>query len=755
MPVLARRLTLALGAVAALWILPAASASARVVTVPTGSGAEEVGVGVLPRNAEFALDGRGATVGSFNNPEGNPVVHKNETYAIYWDPTDHYHGDWQHLIDTFLQGLGLESGTTGTVFAVDSQYTDMSNQPASYRSTFRGAYTDTDPYPTMGNCSDPHPLEVMDRIGPENAKKESTPVCLTDAQVRKELQAFIAEHGLQKGMSSIFYLLTPPAVTVCLDEGAVKGAVGHCSDHTGPITETGTESYENSFCSYHSDFSVTTLKNVIKTEANTVLYGVIPWTAGGRGDGHLLPNDRTPAYDCQDGGFYRNPTTFVFEQEKAKEAKIESKKEEEEHPKNKEETEIKAREEAKREALEGPHEEEPNQPPEKKVGPDGSPDTGLADLIISQIGVQQQSIVTDPLLNGWHDEAGNEVTDECRNFFLEYLGGSATASEFTFAGTFYNQLYNGFKSYTNDAFDLAAERLPYPGVPCMTGIDLVPQFTAPDTVNTGELVGFNGMESDITLDDDIGYSKTGTEEAKYATYKWNFGDGTPEITGVAPGAPSQNSPETSPCELPWQTPCAASTFHSYQYGGKYNVTLTVTDTGGNVASVTEPITVVGPGPPPPPTPPGGGASGSGSSGGSGNSSSTPAVPGPIATAAAVSSSLKQVAKNGLVVRYSVNEQVAGRFEVLLDSATARRLGISGPTATNLPAGSPQSVVIGHALLVTTKGGKSSVRIRFSKSVAKHLRRAKRVKLTLRLTAHNANSQNPLFTTVMSTVELHG
>ena len=268
------------------------------------------------------------------------------------------------------------------------------------------------------------------------------------------------------------------------------------------------------------------------------------------------------------------------------------------------------------------------------------------------------------------------------------------------------------------------------------------------------------MESDISLNDDIGYSKTtGAEESKYATYKWNFGDETPEITGLAPGAPSLNSPETSPCELPWEAPCAASTFHSYRYGGTYNVTLTVTDTGGNTASVTEPVTVVGPSPPPPPGSGGPGGAGAnntpGGAGGSGTSSSTtPSAPGPIATAAAVSSSLKQVAKSGLVVRYTVNEQVAGRFEVLLEAATAHHLGISGPIATNLPAGSPKSLVIGHALLVTTKGGKSSVRIKFSKSVAKHLRHAHKVKLTLRLTAHNASKQNPLFTTVMSTVELH-
>ncbi len=754
-----RRLPLALGVMAALWLFPAATpADAKVVPVEVSPGTT-LSFGLLPRNVEFALDGGGATVGSFDNLEGDPVLHKNETYAIYWDPTDHYHGDWQHLIDTFFQGLGADSGSTGTVFAVDSQYTDRSNLPASYLSTFRGAYTDTDPYPTTGNCTDPHPLEVPDLIGPLNAKKEHIPVCLTDAQIRKELQTFIADHGLQKGMSSIFYLLTPPAVTVCLDEGAAHGAAGHCSDHTGSIVETKTASYENSFCSYHSDFSDTTLENVTKPEANTILYGVLPWTAGGVGDYHLTEKDQeTPAPECQDGGFYRNESTGYFEQEKAKEAKIESKKEEEEHSKNTEEKLKQKEEEAKTRVLESPHQQEPNQPPAEKVGPDGSPDTGLADLIISQIGVQQQNIVTDPLLNAWRDEAGNEVADECRNFFLEYLGGSAKANKFTDAGTLFNQSFNGVDAYINDAFNLASQRLPYPGVPCLNGISLVPQFTAPNTVNTGELVGFNGMESDISLNDDIDYSKTtGAEEPRYATYKWNFGDGTPEVTGFAPGAPSLNSPETSPCELPWKAPCAASTFHSYQYGGTYEVTLTVTDTGGNTATTTQKITVVGPPPPPPPPP---------------SPPAPPAVvvpptpvvpavppapviPGPKATAAAVSSSLKKVANSGLVVRYSVSEQVAGRFEVLLAATTAHRLGIAGPVASDLPAGSPKSLVIGHALLVTTKAGSSSVRIKFSKSIAKHLRRAHSVTLMLRLTAHSASAKNPLFTTVLSTVSLHG
>ena len=47
-------------------------------------------------------------------------------------------------------------------------------------------------------------------------------------------------------------------------------------------------------------------------------------------------------------------------------------------------------------------------------------------------------------------------------------------------------------------------------------------------------------------------------------------------------------------------------------------------------------------------------------------------------------------KKGLVVAYSVNEQVAGRFEVLISKSLAKKLQISGTAATGLPAGRPPS-----------------------------------------------------------------
>ncbi len=707
-------------------------------------------MGLQPRVAHNVFDGmdvglevEGRTVWgesllpeTFHNKESGPVLHGSNVYAVYWDPDDYYHGDWQNLIDGFLHDVNSESGSLSNVFAVDSQYTDKSNVPALNSVRFLGAYVDDDPYPSddppTAGCTDPRPLE--DR--PADKIKPIT--CVTDAQISEELEKYVTEQQLPKGMSTIYYILTPPGVAVCLDEG---GPTGHCSDFeaTEHEEETGkikTTSYENSFCSYHGAINP---DHAADGDENTILYGMIPWSAGGLGDGQLQEADENKAYWCQDGGF--NPASTPSIERKEKEKEHTEKEETEYEEKTKEEKrEIKIKRE-----LEGPHQEEPNQgtcPSE-----DGYCDRGLADLIINQIAVEQQNIVTDPLLNAWQDEDGNEATDECRNFFAPTLGGSVTADEATGAGTLYNQLLNQHEYYLNDAFNLAALRLNFPGVPCVTGVNLVPRFTSPSPVNAGEAVGFDGMQSDITLNAGIDYSAEGLPQPTYATYTWNFGDGTPEVTGYAPGAP--------PCTNLWLSPCAASVFHSYQYGGTYDVTLTVRDVGGNTASVTHEVTVAGP---PRTSSPGG--SGSGGSGGTGSGSGSGAsggahsgVPAPVAAALIVPQSLRSAVHEGLAVSYSVNEQVAGHFEVLLRRAVARRLGISGTPAVGLPAGSPPELVIAKAILVTTKGGHSTVHIQFSKRTAARLARAHKVSLMLRLVVRNAAASNPATTTVVSSVTL--
>jgi hypothetical protein len=676
--------------------------TATAVVVKVGSAE----VGAQPRNVESVHDGNGTLGASFANDAGNPVLHGSATYSIFWDPTNSYHGDWQHLINGFLQNMGGASGELENVFAVEEQYTDRSNAPAANATVFKGAYTDTDGYPGSG-CTDPNPFAEEDQLLLNNVH---TPVCLTDSQVREELKKFLAAHKLPTGMGSVYYLLTPPGVTLCLDGGA------HCSDFSGSV---GATSYKNSFCSYHGAINPGGLAT---GDANTVLYAAIPWSAGGLADPHLLGGDQRVGYDCQDGGF--DPTSKPIEEHE-----------------------------------ESPREQQPNQV--KCPSIDGGCDTGLADVEIGQIAVEQQNIVTNPLLNAWQDTSHNEATDECRNFFAPKIGGTSGAEEESLAGTLFNQSYGG-NYYLQMAFDLAAFTFSYPGVPCVPGVTLEPQFTSPNPVNSGELVGFDGMESAITLNAGTKFPASGSPSATYPTYTWNFGDGSPTVSGFAPGAPSQNSPETSPCETPWLPPCAASAYHSYQYGGTYDVTLTVKDVGGNTASVTDLVTVDGPAPPAPPAPTpevtktgtgSGSDNGSASpntanSGGDGAGSSPASV---VATQAVATHSLSAALKGGLVVNYSVDGRAAGRFEVLLAKSVAKKIGLSGAAATGLAKGTPAQIVIAKAILVTTKAGHSSYRIKFSKATAAKLRKLRKVSLMIRLVVHNASS--PVATTVLSTATL--
>ncbi len=379
------------------------------------------------------------------------------------------------------------------------------------------------PYPSPEGCKDPKPLGEGDAI-----------TCLSDKQIGEQLQSFISREGLPKGMGTIYYLLTPPGVTVCTDEGR---SASHCSSNSESA---------NSFCSYHAAITPT---NPTTGDGNTILYGVIPWTAGGFGDPLLSPSSRTAAYDCQDGGF--DPSSKPGE--KKKKANVDAKAEEEkrraeeskkrataeeeegkekttyeeaftkgliskaekelkenelaEHRTEREkaekeagikaaQTEKEARE--KKERLEGPHQEQPNQTSCPNVY-DGGCDTGLADIIITQIASEQQDIVTDPLLNAWQDKKHNEVVDECRNVFALVNGGSVTANEESGAGNLYNQTLGAGDYYLNDAFNAAALRLYQPGGDCLHDVNLAPSFTAPTPVNAGEIVGLNGLESNIAL----------------------------------------------------------------------------------------------------------------------------------------------------------------------------------------------------------------------------------------------------------------
>jgi hypothetical protein len=690
--------------VAALWatlLLMPASADA-VVTEVAG-----VKVGLQPRSS--ALGSTQEEVKSFANASGNVVLHGSNEYVIYWDPKNptEFTSEWLVNLDGFFQALGETHNDTP--FGVLNQYRDRSNAVAPFRALFKGSYSDTTHFPAS-KCSDPTHLEV----------------CLTDAQLREQLLSFIATHDLPKGMSTVYYMLTPPNVAVCVNEAATS-----CSDYSLSKVEEeegerNSASYQASFCSYHSDINP---DNAPEGDANTVLYVAIPWIA------------YVNAWDCQDGGWdpekyeehYEAPKELSKTEREALETALK-----EDPPKKRAEEELRI-------FLEGPHIEEPNQEL-KREGLSSS--AALSDVLVNQVSEEEMNTVTDPLLDAWQAAKGDEATDVCRDVFDNTAGegesegeiaGVVTASPKTYAGTLSNVTVGPHRYYINNVYSQAERH-------CSGGLALIPRFTAPNPVNAGEIIGVDGMESTVGLLEGFAFGPSGPPTTTFASFSWNFGDGTPEVAGFAPGAPT--------CEAPWLSPCAASAFHVYQYGGKYTVKLTITDVGGNKTSVSHEVVVNGP--PPPSSAGGQGAGSSGSAGSGTQGKSLPTVfPAPLAAAAIVRQSLRTALRKGLVVSYSVNEQVAGHFEVLLSSALAKRLGIGGTPATGLPAGSAPQMVIAKAILVTTKGGHSAVHIVFPKRTAARLAHVHKLALMLRLTVRNATAGEPQTTTVLSSVALIG
>jgi hypothetical protein len=585
---------------------------------------------------------------------GGPVLHASDSYAIYWDPTGAYRGDWKRLIDGYFQAVGADSGTLHDVFALNGQYRDSAGQAAN-QSTFRGAYTDQDPYP----------------VSPaENCTEAAAIACLTDKQIRVELQHVIASGSLPGATGPpVYYVLTPPGVTVCTE----GGPSGSCSNPTAGEPANG-------ICGYHAAIN--------PESATPIVYAVQPWVAGDSGE---FITSESPILTTT----LPTPDVLACQDNRSL--------------------------------------EEPNQL--AGLNPFGNWAEGLADVIVNDLSVEQNNIVVDPLLNGWYQSSTQaEQGDMCQWVLGPPPAKMPVVPEEDLpanAEILSNQTIDGHSYYLQWAFDsvgLTAGK----GRSCWSGVALEAHFTAPNPVNPGDVVGFDATESDVTLDAHT-QGLPADEPFVAPQYSWNFGDGT-EGSGPA-------------------------VFHSYPAGGTYKVELTVTDSSANRSTHVEYITV------------GSGGSGPGTQRGSGSPSpgpsSSPSPGGPpksVVKPVAVDEvlrgqSLMTLLHDGLAVHYSVGEPVAGRVELLLASSVAHKLGLHGASAVGLAPGSVPQTVIGKAIVVTTKGGHSTVRIKLDKRNAKILtrdaalparRRLAKLSLMLRLVVRNVSAGS---TTVSSLLTL--
>jgi hypothetical protein len=182
---------------------------------------------------------------------GGPVMHANRTHIVYWEPSGHQTtGAYKTLVQRYMADVQASSGSFDNVYGIDAQYTDSSGR-ANHASTFAGAITDANDYPASG-CT--HPT------------LPAGSVCLTDAQVRGELDSVITDNGLPRGLGDVYFVLTPAGV------GSCSGSGGQCS-----------YSY---YCAYHSAFL---------SSGQQTLYAVQPWADVAGCDVGQSPNGDTAA----------------------------------------------------------------------------------------------------------------------------------------------------------------------------------------------------------------------------------------------------------------------------------------------------------------------------------------------------------------------------------------------------------------------------------------------------------------------------
>lgn len=200
--------------------------------------------GVAPASIRSSLAAQLARAAASDNGNldyhGGPVIHSSAPYLIFWTPSgDSLPASSTSLLERYFTDVTADTSGDDAL-AVDRQYTDSSGFVDNRRVFDRSSQVivDTDPYPAIdtANCPRTDPTFY--------------PECLTDAQLQSEVARLIAARGLPAGTgpdAPIYFVVTPSNVNVCLD---------------------GTDCADNTFCSYHSDFS---------DDGNDVLYAAIPF----------------------------------------------------------------------------------------------------------------------------------------------------------------------------------------------------------------------------------------------------------------------------------------------------------------------------------------------------------------------------------------------------------------------------------------------------------------------------------------------
>jgi hypothetical protein len=169
-----------------------------------------------------------------------PVQHSSKVYPIFWAPPGHYiPPSYSATIDQYFTDVAHDSFKASNVYATDTQYYDIVSSVKHfvlYSVSFGGAIFDSHPLPTSG-C----PNYTL-------GDGSTSTACLTDAQLRTEINSLVTSLGLQTGLGTEFFLFTPPRVASCFAANSL--AFGGCYD---PQNLGG-------FCAYHSNINTSPVR---------------------------------------------------------------------------------------------------------------------------------------------------------------------------------------------------------------------------------------------------------------------------------------------------------------------------------------------------------------------------------------------------------------------------------------------------------------------------------------------------------------
>jgi PKD domain len=663
--------------------------------------------------------------------QGGPVMHANETFALewegqspntYWDTTKQY-------VQTFLQDVAADSGHLDNPYSDTTQYWDNhpvdpnvpSSARAAYNSVFGGGCDDNGtakckfgsntgsgpgtPLPTTSDC--PVTGDNIDG-GSFGGGPASIPnnLCITDSDIRTEVTRLVENDGLiastKSGYTPLVSVLMPPGVVVCLDgSGNLCSVNGQVAPPPPVITTSETGGYVTA-----GAYSVVVSYYNSTTHVESAPSAPAPINTTGSTSTITIASPPAQTGDDEWYAYVTGPDGSVYARQGSANS-IGQALTLTDPPSAGEGPPTPAASFCSYHATDpqviDPQTGKPvvyvvqpwsaftncDEPDVPTIPPYAAPgvvEKSAGQRLVSPLSQASMAAIVNPQFTGWFGLDGLEIEDQNA---CQPLGHGLDTFTFGAGGPYYLQ------REANNTTDVDNDPWTYAG--CLPDDMLEPTFVAPAQINQGDTVELDGSATASGLDIPDG------------NYSWNFGDG---YTGTGP-----------------------SVVHTYTKGGTFNVTLTVTDRGGNSNTLTQTIQVLGPDGQPVPTgssttttsgSSSGSGSGSGSTSGSGSGSGSGSAGGALLNARLqlLPQSLKSVLRNGIAVRVSANKAANGIATVWITRAAAKRAHIS--------VGRGPSVRIGIGTVASITHGTVTLRLHLSPAMRTKLAHVGHLALTVRL-----------------------